>query len=232
MPVGTTTDFDVTRTELVDLSLGEIGVSEPGQNDRVLAIKLLNILIRNLDARGDWLHAISNTESTLTLIGNQQAYATGSGASLIATNIVDLEYVAVLIGNRREDVVIFDKMSSLRTRLQDDSPGQPVAVHLETAKLRSDQRMLFYPTPNQAYSIVYKFRRPLFDFDTTSDNPDFPSQFILPLSRLLAYELAPHFGIPLPERQALLAEGEKSYSETVAGLSGRPAYVAVRTEYF
>lgn len=232
MAVGTTSDFDVTRTELVDMSLGKIGVADPGQSDRVLGINLLNTLIRNLDARGDWLHAISNTESTLTTIANQQAYAAGSGASLIATNIVRLEYAAVVIGTRREDLILFDKQTSLRTRLQDDTNGQPIAVHLETAKLRSSQRMLFYPTPNSAYSIVYKFRRPIYDFDTASDNPDFPSQFILPLSRLLAYELAPHYGTPLQERQLLLAEGEKSYIETVAGLSDRPAYIAVKTEYY
>lgn len=232
MPVGTTSDANVTRTELIQTSLGMIGCSDPGNTDMSLGLRLLNVLTRHLDAKGDFLHAISNTESTLTLIGAQQAYATGSGASLIATNIIKLEYVAVINGNRRDPLVILDKPQSLRTSLQDDTTSQPIAVHLETAQFRASQRMLFYPTPNSAFSVVYKYRRPIFDFDSASDNPDFPSDFSLPLIKLLAYELAPHYGTPLNERQLLQLEGEKGWNDSVAFNSSRPSYVPLRTEYF
>jgi hypothetical protein len=233
MAVGTTANFDVTRTELIDLALGIIGVTEATQSDYSLAIKVLNSLIRYLDADGHWLHAIDSTESTLTLVSSQREYAAGAGASNIATNILRLEYIAVLEGAEDyRELVILDTPQSFRTLLKDDSNGEPSAVHLERAKLLTDNKIQFFPTPNSAYTVKYNYRRPLFDFDLATDNPDFPSPFILPLQKRLAVELAPHFGNPLPERQLLLAEAEAQFEQAKSFHADKPSYVPLQTEYF
>lgn len=232
MAVGTTADFDVTREDLLDLSLSLLGVNEASPDDRSLAIKVLNSLVRHMDARAEWLHAIDQTDSTLTLVADQAEYATGATSTTIATNIVRLEYAAVLIGGDREPLHIFDTKQGLRTPLEDDSNAQPIAVHLERNKLLTDNKMIFYPTPNAAYSVVYNYRRPLYDFDTSTDNPDVPGEFVLPLQKLLAAQLAPHFGIPLTERQLLLAEGEREFQQATGSVSDGPSYVTLQTEYY
>lgn len=231
MPVGTTSDFDVTRDELIDLAFSLIGVSEVSKTDRTLAKKVLNSLMRHLDARGTWLHTVDNTESTLTLVANQQEYVTGTGANNIADNMLKLETCAVYI-NDHEWLTILDKPMSLRTPLMDDSTGQPEAVHFARAKLTADNVLLFYPTPNAAYTVKYTFRRPLFDFDGATDNPDFPGPFILPLQKMLGAELAPHYGIPLQERQFLKAEGMGEFELAKADLADRPSYTPLKMEYF
>lgn len=232
MAVGTTSDFNVSRNDVVTLALGMCGVADPSNADISLGNTLLNMKIRHLDADGDWLHAISNTESTLTLVGGQQAYSTGVGATNIASTIIKLEYAAIEIGSSRQPpLVILDKQTSLKTPLKLDTNGQPVAVYLETANLRSAQRMLFYPIPNSAYTVKYHFRRALYDFDTVTDNPDMPTAFALPLMKLLAVELAPHFGNTLNDQQLLMTKAEADLAKAKAGNSDRPAYVPLKTEY-
>lgn len=232
MPVGTTADFDVSRNELIRMSLRSIGVTEPSNQEILDGAQVLNTLVRHLDERGNHLWAVSNTLSTVTLVANQQAYVTGVGANNIAANISELAYCSVLIGTEYEDLTLLDKPSSLRTRLKSDSNAQPIAVHLEKGKLLSSNRMLFYPTPNAAYTVKYNYKRPIYDFDTTTDNPDFPSSFILPLKKLLAYELSQEYGVPAAERQELLTMGEKGWADALAARADKPAYTTLRTEYF
>lgn len=232
MATGTTVDFDLNRTEVVTLALSALGVSEPSNTDMALGIKILNMVVRALDVRGQWPHTISNTESTLTTVTSQQAYATGATATTIKTNILRLEYAAVLINGDREPLTILDKPLSLRTTLQDDSNSQPTAIHLERGKLLSANRALLYPTPNAAYTIVYKYRRAVYDFDLSTDNPDLMPEFNLALQQMLSAKLAPHYGIPLNERQIMLAEAEKDLADTIAGTADRPSYVPLQTRYF
>lgn len=54
--------------------------------------------------------------------------------------------------------------------------------------------------------IKIRFHRPFEDFDASSDTPDFPQEFYLPLMTSLASLLAPKNGVPLDERKTLLAE--------------------------
>lgn len=233
MAVGTTSDFNVTRDELIDLSLSILGESEPSQDDRTLAVKVLNSLIRSLDVSAKWLHAIDGTRSTLTLIGGTREYSTGVGANNIATNILKLEYAAILKGGDADPpLTIFTKDESLSTPLKDDTNSEPVAVYLERNVLLSDNKMQFFPTPNAADTVVYNYRRPLFDFDLATDNPDIPPGFVLALQKLLAVELAPHFGTTLGERQLLIAEGRQQFKEAVDGYADQPSYEPMKAEYF
>ncbi len=232
MSIGTTADYDITRNDLIRASLRSLGVSEPSNQEISDAVQILNILTRHLDERGNYLWAVSNSESTLTLVAGQQAYVTGVGANNIAANILKIEYIATLIGTEYEDLNVMDKPTSMRTRLKSDSNAQPIAAHLELKKTLSANRLLFFPTPNAAYSVKYTYRRPIYDFDTVTDNPDFPASFILPLKKLLAYELAPEYGTPAGERQELLTMGEKGWADAVAARSDTPAYTTLKTEYF
>lgn len=233
MAVGTTANYDVDRTTLITDALSLIGVTEATQDETNLAIRTLNALVRMLDAKGQWLWAVSNTESSLTLVANQQAYATGITATTINTSILKLEWAAVYVGTEYRDLHILDKGQSFRTRRKSDGTGEPVEVYLERKKLLADNRMLFFPTPNAAYTVKYTFRRPLYDFDTATDNPDFPSEFVLPLQKLLACELAPHFGTPLNERQLNRAEAEFQFQEaTAASADNASSELPARTVYF
>ena len=75
--------------------------------------------------------------------------------------------------------------------------------------------------------IRYQYKRPLFDFDNESDNPDMPRAWNRYLIYKLAMDLSPNYAVNLDERQWLqsqyaLAEGDlfNSMKPQATGLRG------------
>lgn len=66
-------------------------------------------------------------------------------------------------------------------------------------------------TAPQLIRLLYQ--RPLFDFDTASDTPDFPQQWPRMLVYKLAFDLGDLYGIPMPEREYLIAKAKGAYSD-------------------
>lgn len=67
-----------------------------------------------------------------------------------------------------------------------------------------------YTAPQQ---IKLRFKRKLFDFDTTSDTPDFPQQWNRLLIYKLAHDLADESSLNLQERAFLDAKAERAYEK-------------------
>ena len=63
------------------------------------------------------------------------------------------------------------------------------------------------------YCIQIRFHRPFEDFNASTDTPDFPQEFYLPLMMSLASLLAPKNGVPLDERRTLKAEADSLWQE-------------------
>lgn len=232
MTTASTVSFTTTRNDLVSDALSVIGVSEPGNTEMATGIRVLNSLIRNIDAKGEWMWGISNTPSSFTTVASQQVYTTGVGASNISANISKLVYCAVRIGSDDYPLVIYDKISALNTTLKTDISSEPLACYFERNNLASSNRLFLYPTPNSAYTIYYNFQRPLFDFATASENPDFPSEWFLPLKKMLAYELSYDFSKPLAERQLLKADADLAFDEVRRFNTDKPSGLPLRTEYY
>lgn len=232
MPINNTADFSVTRNDLINLALSSIGVSEPGIDDIALATKVFNMVVRSMDEKGNFLHAIDPTQSTFQTIGNQYNYTTGSGASNINANILKLEYAAIVQGTSQIPLTIRDKMSALRTDLKSVSPGQPIECLLHRATLRANNILVLYPTPDQAYTIVYNFRRALYDFVLPADNPDVPQSWYLALQKALSYELSHHFNKPLTERQLLAVDAEKEADAVKSANIDKPNRSVLKTRYY
>ena len=70
-----------------------------------------------------------------------------------------------------------------------------------------------YPRFNGGDHVIeFTYHRPFQDFDASTDNPDFPQEFYLPLMLELAALLGPKYGVDRDERRALFAEA-KAYRE-------------------
>lgn len=190
------------------------------------------MMLRHMDAQGNWLHTINNTESTLTLIAGQSTYDTGIGVSNIDAGILKLEYAAVLFTNQRHPLTIYDKYISMSSDLRNGGSSEPMAVYLQRAASRADNKMIFFPTPSSGYTVVYNFRRPLFDFDLPGDNPDFPSDFQMPIQKMLSYELAPHYNKTQAERVILKQDADIAMEESKISNMDKPSGEPLVTEYF
>lgn len=65
----------------------------------------------------------------------------------------------------------------------------------------------FYPRFQDGNKIiVIYFQRPFEDFDASSDEPDFPQEWYLPLVWMLSWALGPSHGVPIDERRVWFAE--------------------------
>ena len=63
--------------------------------------------------------------------------------------------------------------------------------------------------------IQIRFHRPFEDFDSSTDTPDFPQEYFLPLMVSLASLLAPKNGVPLDERKLLLQESKMIWDQAL-----------------
>lgn len=228
MPTSTAT---ITRDKLVKRSFRRIGIKNPSTNDMVNAVELLNDKVKEIDVNGKWLWAISNTPSTLTLVANQRSYATGITATTINSNILSLERVELVEGTTLTPLNIIGKTESIETSLRENT-GKPVAVFLEQATAMASNKMHFFQTPNSAYSVQYYFRRRLYDFTSASMNPDFPQDWAQRLVKILSYELAPEYGIPLQEREVLRLEMQSSLMQGQASNTDSGDLGVTPTAYF
>jgi hypothetical protein len=211
--------------------LRRIGNSNPSASERAQAILALNMIVKRVDVRGRWLWAISNTASTLTLANGTRAYSAGATASTINTNILELESVFLVEGTSTTELEIIDKSRAISNPYRDDS-GKPLEVYLETAPVMANQKMHFFPTPNSTYSIQYYFRRRLYDFMASSDDPDFPGEWVNYLVKELAGEISPEYGVPLQERQYLKMEAEAALRDLNATNAEAAPTQTVQTLYF
>ena len=95
--------------------------------------------------------------------------------------------------------------------------GQPNSLFYDpgsTSNTNLDNASFFiWPRFADGDSIIEMvYHRQFQDFDGSTDNPDFPQAFYLPLMMELAAILGPKFGVPIDERKALLNEAQGYFS--------------------
>lgn len=86
-----------------------------------------------------------------------------------------------------------------------------------------------YVAPQQ---VLMRFKRPLFDFDTASDNPDFPTQYTRMLKNLLAADLSDGQGISLDERTFLIRKAKASYDNIFRSIRPTTTDTKHKAKYF
>lgn len=213
-------------------ALRRLGNTRPDPLSISGATQALNILIRKKDAQGRWFWAVSNTESTLTLIASQRSYAAGVGASLIPTNVVKLENVQLLNSTSYDPPMqILSKSNSLSTWNREGT-GTPYQCYLEKGTLPTANKLHFFPTPNAALTVKFNYRRSIAEFDAATDNPDVPQFAQECLISLLAYRLAPEYGTGGETYAILKTEANESWSEMTAMNAETFDSTPARTEYF
>lgn len=222
----------ITRLELVKRAYRRCGLDNPSTNRIAQAVAVLNDKLKELDAEGRWLHTITNTESTLTLSSGTRSYSAGTGAANIAQYIVEFERVDLLIGTTYHPLTIIDKTTALST-YDREGTGQPYLVHLEKSALRTSQKAHFFPTPNGTFTVKYTYRRALYDFDNSSDNPDFPGWANQPLVKILAAEIAPECGVSIAEiAQYHEPKAQEAMRQLLKYNSERPDSTRLKTVFF
>lgn len=77
-------------------------------------------------------------------------------------------------------------------------------------------KLYIWPAPNGVSDVLkFSYYRPLEDFDTTTDNPDFPQEWLEAMKYNLAVRLAPEYGIDIQQRQWLKIEASEYLADVL-----------------
>jgi len=211
MATSGSTDFSVSRDDIIKRALRLIGVLAQGEtpttNQTTEAAIALNSLVKAWEADGMPLWAIKSfsiplTASTATYqIGLSKTVNTPKPLKVIqafnhnTTSNVD---VPMRIITRQEYNILGNKTSS----------GNPIQVYYEP--LNEYGILHVFPVPSTTEqadnTIVIHYQRPFEDFDAALDTPDFPQEWYDAITYGLATRLAPEYGLDISSRKTLWQE--------------------------
>jgi len=205
MATSGSTDFSVTRDDIIKRALRLIGVIAQGETpttDQVSeAAVALNSLIKAWQADGMPLWAIK--QRTVTLIADTASYTLSTPKPLKVIQAWNHDTVSSVdipmrIITKQEYNILGNKESS----------GNPIQCYYDP---RRDNGVLYlFPVPSSAQvginSISLVYQAPFEDFDASTDTPDFPQEWYDAITYGLATRLAPEYGIPSVDRRTLWQE--------------------------
>ncbi len=289
MATGSTSDFTLTRDELIELGYKLIGVLQPGDSlDGELledAKKVLGLVVRETDAAGRWRWTI-DVASTLTLVANTFRYTSSNG---LPTNIADLVKVMYRDGQANDHPVEILRAEGYEAIQRKIQSGDPEGVYLTDNIVLASRELYVVPmlssvntqsvvtgTDASTYKCIQShvadstnkpvtganwrlywelggsgpsawaedtsytapqllrllFRRPLYDFDSASDTPDFPISWPRLMVYKFAYDLADYWGIPADKADRMIKKAQGAYDDLFVSAKAKSTNLHHKAEYF
>ena len=208
MTTSASTNFSVSRDDLIKGALRKIGVVAQGESPTADQITegafALNLLVKAWQADGMPLWALRTT--TVPLTTDVNSYEIGTGKTVNTdkplkviqawnrntTSNVD---VPMRIITKQEYSILGNKTTA----------GNPIQVYYEP--LRDSGILHVFPTPSatdaSAQQLYITHQRPYEDFNASTDTPDFPQEWYMAVLYGLAVALASEYGLPIDQRQVL-----------------------------
>lgn len=209
MSTSGSTNFSVSRNDIINRALGLLGVIPQGGtvSDYTDAALALNLMIKAWMADG--LQLWSLTSYNVPLTAGVNSYRIGLGQTVnipkplkiqqaYNRNLTSLIDIPMRILTLQEYNMLGNKSVS----------GNPIQINYRPLGYYGD--LYVFPTPTSVEAsnnvIVIHYQRPFEDFDSSTDEPDFPQEWFDALAYGLACRLAPAYGIPIQERKQLWNE--------------------------
>lgn len=215
MATSGSTDFSLTRNEIIKTALLNIGIIGEGESPNATqysdAAVMLNMIVKAWQADGMPAWAMKQTAVTLTAtnsynIGVGQTVNVARPLKVLSAFLRDTSATPDV--DTTVNVLTRDEYNSLSSKSQ---TGVPTAIFYDPQGGATAYGTLYvWPLPDTtaiANNVLYiTYQRPFEDFDAATDTPDFPQEWFLPLVWMLQWALAPSAGLPKDERKALLEE--------------------------
>lgn len=283
-----TSDFQVTRNELIELAYSDIKVLAEGETLTAdlltTGIKKLNLIIREHDLAGKHLWAIS--ESSLTLVANTFVYTSSNGLPTTMLSLVAASYRDPAGTDTPMRILTTEEYEGVENKT---ASGDPDWVFLPVNKTVSSKTLYVGPTLTAVNTqsvvtgtdaVVYKCirshtadstnrpitganyllyweaggsgpsvwttstsytapqqvrlwsKRPLYDFDTASDNPDLPQGWSRLLLRELCIELAPGHNVSIDQINVFRSLRNESHEKVFRSVQPDTTEIHNKVVYF
>lgn len=210
MAVSTTSDYNLTGTELINSVFRLLGVFGTGEtvpsDDTTNALQALNIILKSIQKKGINLWARDDVTVAMTASNaSVQIGAAATGTDAITASHKPLRVLEAYLRTGTSDSVL--ELLSMQEYYQlgnKTQSGTPTSIYVDHG--RNVCTIYFYPIPTSAdtsNTIRLVTQRTLLDVDTAADNIDIPQEWFQTLKWLLAAELGPEYGIDLNRQQMI-----------------------------
>jgi len=230
MAVTGTTTYTVDRDQIITYALRKIGALELGATADSTTISAytdpLNMMIKSWITKGIKLWTV--TELTLPFTASKRVYIIGNTGTtefgtpdLVANKPMELIQawlvnVSVTPNNRIPLQVISRK--NYNEFGSPDSTGTPNSVFMEVG--RDQSRIKVYVSPDSVaatdYQLQFVTQREIYDMTNSTDNFDFPVEWLYALGWNFAAEIATDFGVSQQRLAFIEAKANKFLSEVEA----------------
>lgn len=220
MATSSSYNFNPTRDEIIQSSLRLLGVGHRGEsvpadeiNDASMA---LNIMLKSWQADG--LQLWKREEKSITLVASQRVYTLGpSGNVTMQRPLRLLEVVRRDSSNIDVPLNVLSKNEywGLSNKF---SEGAPVSYHYDPQLTNGDLYLWQVPDTTVAaeYTVEIVYHIPFEDMDSTTDNFDCPTEWLQAIKFGLAVDLAPEYGIDLPQQYRLQKQFDTAYEKALS----------------
>jgi hypothetical protein len=204
--------YNITRDGLIAGALRLIGAVAQGETPTATqvteAAEALNLMVKAWEADGMPLWGL--TEYALTLTANVGVYTIGLGQTINIPKPLRVIQAWNTTGNIDTPMRILTKQE-YNILGNKQSPGTPIQCYYDPRLSSGDLHLFPIPDTTAAsnYTVTFIYQRPFEDFVASTDNPDFPQEWLEALKYGLAVRLAPEYGLPIEQRQALRAEAKE-----------------------
>ena len=213
MPTSGDTTWQLQRDQIIAAALRKVGFAEgetPNATQISYAAEALNAIVAALRADGMPVWAMKTFSFSVT--AGTQDYNIGVGQTIntpMPMKLTQAIRVETVGGNRVPLNIYtqydFNQLSNFQT-----ASGPPVQLYYQPKSTFGTLRL--WPIPDSTFAsgntIEITYQRPFEEFDTATDEPDFPSYWTRALIYLLAAELGPEYGVSLQNQAYLEKKGD------------------------
>ena len=208
MAISGSTDFNQTRTQLIDGALRAIGVLRSGdtvENDSTLesdCAESLNLMLKSWQTLGIQLWV--RKDETITWLEDVRVKTVKYPGGDV--NIA--QPLRIVHANRRDSSNIDTPMISMtkdeyNKQSSKFATGTPVQYYYDVGL--TEGNLYVWPVPTSNTNVVITYHDQFDDMDSNINTPEFPSSWLEAVKFNLAIRLAPEFGISVPQEVAALA---------------------------
>ena len=210
MPTSGSTDWTLNRDQVIKAALRKLAVLPSGGSPSTAqtndATDALNSIVKTLQADGMPVWKI--TSKTFTVTSGTSSYNIGPSLTINGpTPLKVIQAFYTLSGGNNTPMNVYNRYDFNLLPTNNNS-GTPVNLYYQPLADTTGV-IKVWPTPSDSTTtITIHYQSPYEDMDSASDAFDFPSYWIQPLTYLLAWSLAPEYGIPPKDRDEIKEEAK------------------------
>lgn len=232
MATSGTTVWSQNRDQVITAALRKLVVlpsgGTPTTNQVNDAAAALNAIVKALQADGMPLWKISS--QTFTTVASTSAYTVGPSQTINCPKPLKIiQALCTPSGGVNMPMNIYNRYDYNILPQNTTIQGLPINFYYQPGRLTGTINI--WPTPNDSTTtITFHYQSMYEDMNASTDDFDFPSEWVQPLIYLLAWSLAPEYGIPPNDRMVLQKEADY-WHQYVLSMGGEEGSLFVQPDW-